>query len=352
MRNELINLRLLNNTSSTIPSSLWDVTSTTTNTANATTRYTWDLNGVTLTGGTATITINNTPIGISFVGTIQGLANSLNNLNYGYFVVSGNTIFTQDDTNVYGTLVSPPNSPYPYLYGDPQLVFDFSSTTSYSNSGTSIADLSGSGNNGIFSTGTGNGTPTTVTGYNTNGYLNLPGTVAQLSVRLPNSLKPTGVVPFTYIVYMQPNGYSYNGNFPGIISNQQYISPSVQEGLSWVISPSYSPSAGQFAQRDSVGFPSSLPYSGGAGLGVFSVYAIKFDGTSTTLYQYQNGVLYNLNFVDATPITSSSSWVLFLGLRYNNWINAKFNYVAMYNTALTNTEITTIASTLSQRVIV
>lgn len=347
MRNELINLRLINNTSSTIPSSLFGVVSTTTTTANATTRYTWDLTSVTLTDGTATITINNTPINITFVGTIQGLADALNNLNYGYFLVNGNTIFTQDDTNVYGTLVTP----LPYVYGSPQLLFDFSATASYQNSGTSIADLSGNSNNGIFSVGTGNGSPTTVTGYNTNGYLDLPGTGAQLSVRLPDSLKPTGVVPFTYIVYMQPNGYSYNGNFPGIISNQQFISPGVAEGLSWIISPSYSPSAGQYTQRDSVGFPTALPYSGGAGLGVWSVYAIKFDGTSTTLYQYYNNVLYSLNFVDATPITSSPSWGLFLGLRYNMWINAKFNYVGMYNTALTNTEITTIASTLSQRTI-
>lgn len=349
MRNELINLRIQNNTSSTIPSSLWGVTSTTTNTANATTRYTWDFSFTTLTAGSADIVINSNTIPIQFDGTIQGLANALNDLNYGYFLVSGNTIFTQDDTNVYGSFTTPYSPLDPYISGSPQLVFDFSATPYYQNSGTSIADLSGSGNNGIFSTGTGNGTPTTVTGYSTNGYLDLPGTAAQLSVRLPDSLKPTGVVPFTYIVYMQPNGYSYNGNFSGIISNQ-VISP--VRGLSWSISPIYPSSPGQYGQRDTVGFPATLPYSGGAGLGTWSVYAIKFDGTSTTLYQYYSSVLYNLNFVDATPITSDPSWGLFLGLRYNMWINAKFNYVAMYNTALSDSQITTIASTLSSRVIV
>jgi hypothetical protein len=350
MSNELLNLRIINNTSSTIPSSLWGVTTTTTNTANATTRYTWDLGGVNLSSGNVNIIINNITTSISFNGTIQGLANSLNNLNYGYFLVSGDTIYTQDDTNVYGNLVSPPNSPYPYKYGSPQLLFDFSSTTNYQNSGTSIADLSGNSNNGIFSTGTGNGTPTTVTGYSTNGYLNLPGTAAQLSVRLPDILKPTGVVPFTYIVYMQPNGYSYNGNFPGIISNGAVPG---DVGLRWEISPSFT-LPGSVAER--APFPNEnnvqLAYSGGAGLGVWSVYAIKFDGTSTTLFQYYNGVLYSANTVGASPVTSSSSWGLFLGLRYNMWINAKFNYVAMYNTALSDSQITTIASTLSQRVIV
>jgi len=344
MSNELINLRLQNNTSSTIPSSLLSITSTTTNTANATTRYTYDLDGVSLTGGTATITINNSPINISFVGTIQGLVNALNSLNYGYFIVSGNTIYTQDNRNVYGDLVSPPPSQ------NPQLVFDFSVTSSYSNSGTSIADLSGNGNNGIFSTGTGNGTPATVTGYSTNGYLNLPGTSAQRSVRLPDSLKPTGVANFTYIVYMQPNGYSYNGNFPGIIANRAIPG---DVGFGWTISPSYT-APGQAATR--APFPNDnfveLAYSGGAGLGVWSVYAIKFDGTSTTLFQYYNGVLYSANTVGASSVTSSSSWGLFLGLRYNMWINAKFNYVAMYNVALSNSQITSIANTLSQRVIV
>lgn len=229
----------------------------------------------------------------------------------------------------------------------PQLLFDFSQTSSYSNSGTSIADLSGNGNNGIFSTGTGNGTPTTVTGYSTNGYLNLPGTVAQLSVRLPDSLKPTGVVPFTYIVYMQPNGYSYNGSFPGIICNSDS-----SDGLEWIISPSFSPAAGQMSGRNLNFFPTSLPYSVGGGLGSWSVFSIKFDGISTTMYQYYNNTLSSLNYVNSIPIVSSPSWGLFLGLRFNMWINAKFNYVAMYDVPLSDSAIDSISNTLSQRVIV
>jgi hypothetical protein len=225
-----------------------------------------------------------------------------------------------------------------------RLLFDFSDIESYSNSGTTIADLSGNSNDGVFSTGTGNGTPATVTGYSTNGYLNLPGTGSQLSVRLPDSLKPTGTVPFTYIVYMQPNGYSYNGNFPGIISNHD-----VGDGLVWGISPSFT-SSGQYASRNISDFV-EFAYQGGAALNVWSVYAIRFDGTSTTLFQYYNGTLYAANTVGATPIVSSPGWGLFLGLRYNNWINAKFNYVAMYNYALTNLAIETLANTLSQRII-
>jgi hypothetical protein len=225
-------------------------------------------------------------------------------------------------------------------------LFDFSETGSYSNSGTAIADLSGNFNNGVFSSGTGNGTPTTVTGYSTNGYLNLPGTASQLSVKLPNSLKPAGTVPFTYIVYMQPNGYSYNGSFPGIISNQQN---NAGLGFGWILSSVLS---GSNATRGTGNADNvDLGYPLGGALGSWSVYAIKFDGTSTTLYQYYNGVLYSANTVGATSISSSSSWGLFLGLRYNMWINAKINYVAMYNAALSDLYIETLANTLSQRII-
>lgn len=228
-----------------------------------------------------------------------------------------------------------------------KLLFDFSETGSYSNSGTVIADLSGNGNNGIFSTGTGNGFPTTVTGYSTNGYLNLPGTPAQLSVRLPDSLKPTGVAPFTYIVYMQPNGYGYLPNYPGIISDDS----SVGSGVTFAISPFTTPQPGSYAARNSFSDVPSLPYISGGGLGVWSVYAIKFNGTATTIYQFTSTNSGSATQVGATPIISSPSWGLFLGLRYNNWINAKFNYVAMYDGALSDLDITNIANTLCQRII-
>ena len=231
----------------------------------------------------------------------------------------------------------------PFITGNPQLVFDFSNTSSYSNSGTAIADLSGKGNNGVFSTGTGNGSPTTVSGYNSNGFLNLPGTAAQLSVRLPDSLKPTGTVSFTYIVYMRPKGYSYNGTVPGIISNHDNTN-----GFVWVISqtnPNY------YATRNTNTDLVTMNYTGGTGLNVWSIYAVKFNGSSTTIYQYINGTMYSANLVGATSIVSNSSWGLFLGLRYNQWINADFNYVAMYNTALSDTQITEISSLLTQRII-
>jgi len=229
----------------------------------------------------------------------------------------------------------------PFISGNPQLVFDFSSTSSYSNTGTNIADLSGRGNNGVFSTGTGNGSPTTVTGYNSNGYLRLPGTVAQLSVRLPDSLKPTGTANFTYIIYMRPRGLSYNGIDPGVMANHDGTN-----GFVWLMTTGQT--FNTYITRNNLNL-AGMNFTGGTGFNVWSTYVAKFDGSSSTIYQYNNGTLYSVNTVGATSIVSSPSWGFFLGLRFNQWINADFNYVAMYDTALTDSEIIIIGQNLSTR---
>jgi hypothetical protein len=301
-----------------------------------------------LSSGTASFTINGFTNNLVFDGTLQGLVNSLNELNYGYFLVSGNTMYTQDDTNVYGDLVSPQNSPYPYIYGSPQLVFDFSATTSYQNSGTSIADLSGNGNNGIFSTGTGNGTPATVTGYSSvNKSLSLPGTVAQLSVRLPDSLKCTGTSPFTYIMYCQPTGYSYNGNdISGLISNS--FSPgSSNQGVKWVL---YTATNGSLIRFDVPGSQYTLPYPSGGGIGAWTMYVLTYDGSNLTQYQMYNGNTYTLSVVETAPATPLPAWGLYMGLSYNRWFQGNINYAAVYNSvALTQTQLETIYSQLELR---
>jgi hypothetical protein len=94
-----------------------------------------------------------------------------------------------------------------------------------------------------------------------------------------------------------------------------------------------------------------LPYTGGSGLNTWFVSAVKFNGVSTTLYEYYNNVLYSANTVGATSVVSSASWGFFLGLRYNMWFNGDINYTAMYNTVLTDSEILTISQTLAARTI-
>jgi hypothetical protein len=232
-----------------------------------------------------------------------------------------------------------------YIYGSPQLIFDFSRTSYYSNSGTSIADLSGNGNNGTFSTGTGNGSATTVSGYSGSGFLNLPGSSAQLSVRIPDALKPTGTASFTFVVHMKPKGYSYNGNYPGILGHG-----SDTQGLSWYLDGDNSRSS---VWRDlncgSNGFD-YLNYPSNTGIGAWSTYFLRSNGTSQQVHVYKNSTLYSgAGASTSCSITGLSGWGFFLGLRYNNWINADFSYVAIYNSYLSTGDLSTIGAALQGR---
>jgi len=232
----------------------------------------------------------------------------------------------------------------PYIYGSPELVFDFSVTTSYSNSGTTVADLSGNTNDGVFSQGTGLASPYTVTGYDaTNKWLFLPGTSDELSVRLPDALKCTGTSPFTYIMYCQPLGYSYNIGASGLISNS--FSPGgPNTGVKWV-------TIGMGADvtqllTDTSGF--NLPYGSGVGIGNWTMYALTFDGTTTTQYQIITGATYSGSgaYGGYTPLPS---WGFFMGLSYNVWFNGYVNYAAVYNSVLTQGELETIYAQLELR---
>ena len=232
-----------------------------------------------------------------------------------------------------------------YVYGCPQLIFDFSRTSYYSNSGTSIADLSGNGYNGTFSTGTGNGTATTVSGYNGAGFLNLPGSGAQLSVRIPDALKPSGTASFTFVVHMKPKGYSYNGNYPGILSHGDSTT-----GLSWYLDGDNGRSS---VWRDincgSNGFD-YLNYPSNTGIGAWSTYFVRSNGTFQQLHVYKNSTLYSGGGASTScNITANSSWGFFLGLRYNQWLNADFSYVAIYNSYLSTGDLSTIGAALQGR---
>lgn len=109
MRNELINYRIQNNTSSILPVELWGVDNITTTSLNATTRYTWNVTFGDLSCGYGSIVVNGTTYPLTIDGTLQGLVNQLNSLNFGTFggYTSGASsyIFTADDINSYTNLI-------------------------------------------------------------------------------------------------------------------------------------------------------------------------------------------------------------------------------------------------------
>jgi hypothetical protein len=108
MSNELINIRVQNDTNSPLPVSLWGTSDITSTSANATTRYTWNVTFGGLTCGFGNLVVNGLTYTITLDGTLQGLLNQLNALNFGTFggYTSGifSYVFTADDTNTYGDL--------------------------------------------------------------------------------------------------------------------------------------------------------------------------------------------------------------------------------------------------------
>lgn len=235
----------------------------------------------------------------------------------------------------------------PLIYGSPKLVFDFSDTGSYSNSGTAIADLSGNANDGVFSYGTGIGAPETVSGYDSvNGWLSLPGTIFQHSVRIPDALKCSGTSPFTYIMYCQPTGYSYNGNdISGLLSNS-YSPGGSNIGVKWVL---FSPGNGSLIRFDDPGGQYIQTYPPGGGIGAWAMYALTYDGTTITQYQIVNGVTYSDANAYAEPATPLPGWGFFMGLSYNRWFKGNINYAAIYDTTLSQVQLEAIYAQLALR---
>ncbi len=108
MRNELVNIRIQNLTDSPLPAAIWGTSDITSTSANATTRYTWNVTFGGLTCGFGNLVVNGLTYTIPLDGTLQGLLNQLNALNFGTFggYTSGifSYVFTADDTNTYGNL--------------------------------------------------------------------------------------------------------------------------------------------------------------------------------------------------------------------------------------------------------
>lgn len=107
---EVISLNLVNNTNGTVPISILGNNGDAMDTANATTRYQWNLSGFTITNEN-TILLQYKTSGIiysiaqlSFSGTtIQSICDTLNTLNLGYFFITtsgGSTFINNYNNNV------------------------------------------------------------------------------------------------------------------------------------------------------------------------------------------------------------------------------------------------------------
>ena len=203
MKKDLININVTNNTNGLIPVSILGNFTDAMDTANATTQYSWNITGFTITvEQTVTITYRptNDPnyINVSapiVTQTLQGVIDALNTLNLGAFFITtsgGSTFINNYNENIVFQQLDIYNS-------TPSILFDFYQQAYYDNADTTVADLSGNGNFGVPVLGSGNGVPTTLAHYATIpfGELTIPSFALglQYSVRLNNLAKFGGLAP-------------------------------------------------------------------------------------------------------------------------------------------------------------
>jgi hypothetical protein len=222
---------------------------------------------------------------------------------------------------------SPPSPSY-YQFGSPFMLFDFSYSAAYSNSGTSIADLSGNGNNGVFVTGTGKGSPTTVNGYSATA----PGTLllnnpdrntGQHSVRLVNTAQFTGTQAHTMVAWVNYINHA-GGVYAGIFSSDQ--NPS-----GWQLNISNENPKRFFVERFGAGavvanFGSNLP---AFAYNTWYMTSLRYNGTTCSIDIYMGGTRYTFSG-NMGGISTSNIYGPSMGLRFNDWKNGSYVYAAGY----------------------
>jgi hypothetical protein len=346
MSQESITINVLNNTNSTIPISVMGNPANLADISNQFTQYQWNLSSFSLAGEDY-VSIQYRPVGTTNYSTfnaqlleptVQGVANALNGLGIGsYFVVvsGGNTyIQNYDDSYEFNNLNV-------FVYGG--VLFDFYDTTYYANGDTSVFDLSSNNNNGTPVTGTGNGTPTTLVGYNTVpfGYLFLNSSVSsQFSIRLPNTFKFPDRLPYTIAMWFTSTDTTFGTDvFQGLVSAEGRDNLTAQPiGYSFYIQKVagvYSIFHSRFNQGTGARTDNGLTWGSSIAppfaANTYYFVIAGYDGTTQYASIFANdGNRYDTSIPSSFSLKAESNWGAFLGLRFNNWLNGNVGFVQIY----------------------
>ena len=232
-----------------------------------------------------------------------------------------------------------------YYDGKPELVFDFSNKIPYVNSGSVIKDLSGRGNDGVYVTGSGNGSPAGITTYNINnpGTLYLPSNpVATLapSVRIPDLFKFPGVTAFGFVAWINVQTYGFMGTKPGIVAAEG-LSGINPIGWAWYLDGTNGISATRY-NGSGGGDTVTLPW---VNLGappstyIYNTWlflAVNYDGADLQVSGFNTVGTYVSNTVaSVTSITSAPGYSCFLGQKNGAFPEMRIGYLAGYASQIT-----------------
>ena len=233
-----------------------------------------------------------------------------------------------------------------FKFGSVKLLHDYALNGYYSGPSSVIKDTSGYFRDGVFVTGTGNGTPQNVVGYNSSiGYIDSE-TTNQRSVRLDNYAKFAGTAPHTLICWF--NVSYFPTAYPGIIACEGRSSSTGQPigyslYLNQITYATFGINYSRFSGTSGTQFNLNLTAIGAQfTAGFWYMVALVFDGSTASLIMYQASSTTQMTGISGSnnySIVSESAWSCFQGLRYNDWLNGSIAYTAIYDYALTASEI-------------
>lgn len=226
---------------------------------------------------------------------------------------------------------------YGYKYGSPAILHDYALSSRYSTSSSNIIDTSGNGRNGTFVSGTGTGTAVNIpSGYYDTGYVAKIRTndISQYAIRLEDTAKYGGTSAFTWLTWFRVT--SFQTNFPGLIACEgRSGSTPIGQTMHLVNSSGVRLHYVRWNGTTNSGSTNEIIF-GANGVPAFQfnkwyMAAVRFSGSSAALELYTDGTRYSQVISVSTSVTTSSSWGVFNGLRYNNWLDGHFGYTAIYS---------------------
>lgn len=233
-----------------------------------------------------------------------------------------------------------------FKWANIKLIHDYALNGHYASPSSVITDTSGYTRNGVFVTGTGNGSPTNVTGYNSStGYIDSQ-TTNQYSVRLNDYAKFAGTAPHTLISWF--NVSYFPTAYPGIIACEGRSSSTGQPigyslYLNQITTSTFGINYSRFSGTSGTQFNLNLTAIGAQfTAGFWYMVAAVFDGSTASLIMYKATDPTQITGQSASnnySIATESSWGCFQGLRYNDWLNGSIAYTAIYDYALTAADI-------------
>jgi hypothetical protein len=223
------------------------------------------------------------------------------------------------------------------------ILHDFGLNAKYPTSTSVIEDCAYTSRTGTFVTGTGNGTATNITGYNSTFPANIAiNSSSQYSIKLNDYAKFTGTSPYTAVIWFKVN--SFPSSYPALIGAEGR-SGSTPIGWSFYISNAGSPytytiTHNRFNGTSGSGSFNTISWLNG--LPAFSydkwyMAAARYTGSLNWVELFIDGTRYYQSISDTNSVTSDASWGAFIGLRYNNWLDGKVGYVSIYNSDIGST---------------